>query len=81
MVGALAIGAEGPRLYTSLNFSKTLFTPQYGYLTLFRSEGSEKEGWHLTSVTPLPVQVGSLATATPNGNYGLWEQLTRLSDQ
>jgi len=42
-------------------------------LTLFRageSDGGEKEGWRPTSVTPLPVQVGSLATTSPQAILG-----------
>jgi len=50
------------------DFSKTVHSAVNVYPTGFRAgegEGGEQNGWHPTSVTPLPVQVRSLTTTFP----------------
>ena len=56
------------RLCRDLLKTLSVYTAGNGHSAHFRTgegEGGEEEEWHPTSVTPLPVQVGSL-TATPS---------------
>ena len=68
----LTVGAEGLGFKMQLEcwvFHEPLSvrTAVNGYLTVFRagaSEGGEEEEWRTTSVTPLPLQAGSLAATS-----------------
>jgi len=60
-------------MYFSLTLSVHRDQAVNGYPTLFsvgEGEGGEEEAWYLTSVTPLPVQVGPLTASSPTTIMG-----------
>jgi len=66
------------------DFSKTrsVHPTENGCLTLFRAgegKGGEEEEWRPTSVSPLPIQVGTLAATSPT--QPLWTMGTILPNQ
>jgi len=70
VVKALTTGAEGPEFQNSA---------VNGYPTLFRAEeagGSKEEKWYHTSVTRVPIQVGSSTVTFLRANMGCGRTLT-----
>jgi len=72
---------DGPMKITGLRqivrgtfLKSSVYRTKNGHPALFRAgegegedEGVEEEQWHLTSVTPLPVDVGSLTATSQMG--------------